>query len=441
MFITKKHLSRRTFFRATGVTLALPFLESMVPAQTPVQRTAANPKTRFGAIYIPHGSIIDKWKPRAAGTDFEMTEILKPLEPYRSQLTIVSNLAHPSAYGGDGSAGVHHARSSAVYLSGVHPESGAKASLGTTVDQMIAQHQGQTTPLPSLELSVESAGLNCGAGLTCAYRNTISWQSSLSPLPMENNPQVVFERLFGDGSSEEKRRARRQQSQSLLDSVLQQVQSLEKDLPSADRTRLDQYMTDVREIERRIQRASSQITSDLNVPRMPVGIPDNFEDHIKLLFDLQVLAWQADITSITTFMMAQELSGAVYPASGIREAFHNLSHHSHVRANMDKLAVLNTYHVTTMRYLIDKLKATPDGDGTLLDHSMILYGSGMGNSNQHDHEDLPIILIGGAGGRLKGGRHFLLPPKTTMSNLLLAILDKFGVQTEKFGDSTGMLQI
>jgi hypothetical protein len=306
---------------------------------------------------------------------------------------------------------------------------------------MIAQHQGQSTPLPSLELSVESAGLNCGAGLTCAYRNTISWQSSLSPLPMENNPQVVFERLFGDGSSEEKRRARRQQSQSLLDSVLQQVQSLEKDLPSADRTRLDQYMTDVREIERRIQRASSQITSDLNVPQMPVGIPDNFEDHIKLLFDLQVLAWQADITSITTFMMAQELSGAVYPASGIREAFHNLSHHSHVRANMDKLAVLNTYHVTTMRYLIDKLKATPDGDGTLLDHSMILYGSGMGNSNQHDHEDLPIILIGGAGGRLKGGRHFLLPPKTTMSNLLLAILDKFGVQTEKFGDSTGMLQI
>jgi hypothetical protein len=441
MFITKKHLSRRTFMRGAGVSLALPFLESMVPAQTPIQRTAATPKSRFGAIYIPHGSVIDKWKPKTAGSNFEMTEILKPLEPYRQQLTIVSNLAHPSAYGGDGSAGVHHARSSAVYLSGVHPESGAQASLGVTADQVIAQRLGQDTPLPSLELSIESAGLNCGAGLTCAYRNTISWQSALSPLPMENNPQVVFERLFGDGSSEEKRRARRQQSQSLLDSVLKQVQSLEKDLPAGDRTRLDQYMTDVREIERRIQRASAQITSDLTVPQMPVGIPDNFEAHIKLMFDLQVLAWQADITRVTTFMMAQELSGAVYPASGVREAFHNLSHHSHVPANMDRLGVLNTYHVTTMRYLIDKLKATPDGDGTLLDHSMVLYGSGMGNSNQHDHEDLPVILIGGASGRLKGGRHLVFPAKTTMSNLLLAMLDKFGIRLEKFGDSTTPLEI
>jgi hypothetical protein len=413
----------------------------MVPAQTPLQRTAATPKSRFGAIYIPHGSVIDKWKPKTAGTNFEMTEILKPLESYRDQLTIVSNLAHPSAYGGDGSAGVHHARSSAVYLSGVHPESGAQASLGITADQVIAQRLGQDTPLPSLELSIESAGLNCGAGLSCAYRNTIAWRSSLSPLPMENNPQVVFERLFGDGASEEKRKARREQSQSLLDSVLKQVQSFEKELPPIDRSRLDEYMTDIREIERRIQRASSQITSDLKVPQMPVGIPDNFEDHIKLMFDLQVLAWQADITRVTTFMMAQELSGAVYPASGIREAFHNLSHHSHVRANMDKLAVLNNYHVTTMRYLIDKLKATPDGDGTLLDHSLVLYGSGMGNSNQHDHEDLPIILIGGASGRLKGGRHHLLPPKTTMSNLLLAVLDRFGARLEKFGDSTSMLEM
>jgi hypothetical protein len=441
MFISKKHLSRRTFIRGAGVTLALPFLESMVPAQTPLQRTAATPKSRFGAIYIPHGSVIGKWKPKTAGSNFEITEILKPLDTYRNQLTIVSNLAHPSAYGGDGSAGVHHARSSAVYLSGVHPESGAQASLGITVDQVIAQRLGQDTPLPSLELSIESAGLNCGAGLTCAYRNTISWQSATSPLPMENNPQVVFERLFGDGSSEEKRRTRRQQSQSLLDSVLKQVQSLEKELPPTDRTRLDQYMTDVREIERRIQRASAQITSDLRVPQMPPGIPDSFEDHIKLMFDLQVLAWQADITRVTTFMMAQELSGAVYPVSGIREAFHNLSHHSHVPANMDKLGVLNTYHVSTMRYLIDKLKATPDGDGTLLDHSMVLYGSGMGNSNQHDHEDLPVILIGGASGRLQGGRHLVFPPKTTMSNLLLAMLDKFGIRLEKFGDSTGMLEI
>jgi hypothetical protein len=306
---------------------------------------------------------------------------------------------------------------------------------------MIAQRQGQDTPLPSLELCIEPAGLNCGAGLTCAYRNTIAWQSSISPLPMENNPQVVFERLFGDGSSEEKRRSRRQQSQSLLDSVLKQVQSLEKELPPGDRARLEDYMTDVREIERRIQRASSQITSDLKVPQMPVGIPENFEDHIKLMFDLQVLAWQADITRVTTMMMSQELSGSVYPASGIREAFHNLSHHSHVPANMDKLAILNTYHVATMSYLIQKLKATPDGDGNMLDHSMILYGSGMGNSNQHDHEDLPVVLLGGASGRLKGGRHLMFPAKTSMSNLLLAMLDKFGIAVEKFGDSSGILEI
>ena len=441
MFITKKHLSRQTFLRGAGAAVALPFLESMVPAQTPLRQTAASPKSRFGAIYIPHGSVIGKWKPKTAGSGFEMTEILKPLEPYRSQMTIVSNLAHPSAYGGDGSAGVHHARSSAVYLSGVHPESGAQASLGITADQVIAQRLGQDTPLPSLELCIEPAGLNCGAGLTCAYRNTIAWQSALSPLPMESNPQVVFERLFGDGSSEEQRRARRQQSRSLLDSVLKQVGSLQNDLPSVDRTRLDQYMTDVREIERRIQRAGAQVTPDLKVPEMPVGIPENFEDHIKLMFDLQVLAWQADITRVTTMMMAQELSGAVYPASGIREAFHNLSHHSHVPANMDKLAVLNTYHVTMMSYLIQKLKATPDGDGNMLDHSMILYGSGMGNSNQHDHEDLPLVLLGGASGRLKGGRHLMFPAKTTMSNLLLAMLDKFGIPVEKFGDSSGILEI
>ena len=441
MFIAKKHLSRRTFLRGAGVTVALPFLESMVPAQTPLRQTAASPKSRFGAIYIPHGSIIGKWKPQAAGTDFEMTDILKPLEAYRSQMTIVSNLAHPSAYGGDGSAGVHHARSSAVYLSGVHPESGAQARLGVTVDQVIAQRQGQDSPLPSLELCIEPAGLNCGAGLTCAYRNTISWQSSTSPLPMENNPQVIFERLFGDGSSEQQRRARRQQSRSLLDSVLNQVGSLEKELPATDRTRLDQYMTDVREIERRIQRAGAQITPDLKVPEMPVGIPDAFEDHLKLMFDLQVLAWQADITRVTTMMMAQELSGAVYPSSGIREAFHNLSHHSHVPANMEKLAILNTYHVTQMKYLIDKLKATPDGDGTLLDHAMVLYGSGMGNSNQHDHEDLPVVLIGGASGQLKGGKHLVFPAKTTMSNLLLAMLEKFGIHLDSFGDSTGMLEI
>jgi Protein of unknown function (DUF1552) len=440
MFITKKSLSRRTFLRGAGVTIALPFLESMIPAQTPL-RTAASPKTRFGAIYIPHGSVIDKWKPKTAGSSFEMTETLKPLEPFRNQMTIVSNLAHPSAYGGDGSAGAHHARSSAVYLSGVHPESGPQASLGITADQVMARRLGQDTPLPSLELCIEPAGLNCGAGLTCAYRNTIAWQSPTSPLPMENNPQVVFERLFGDGSSDEQRRARRQQSRSLLDSVLKQVGGLEKDLPPVDRDRLDQYMTDIREIERRIQRAGASITSDLKVPGMPAGIPDNFEDHIKLMFDLQVLAYQAEITRISTMMYARDTSGATYPGSGVRDGFHTASHHSNARARMDSFALINRYHVQMLGYFLEKLRTTPDGDGNLLDHSVVLYGSSMSNGNQHDHDPLPVILAGGAAGQLEGGRHMQYAPHTPMSNLLVSMLNKLGIDAAAHGDSTGRLEI
>lgn len=439
-FITRKHLSRRTFLTGAGVTIALPFLESMVPAATPLRQTAANAKTRFGAIYFPHGATMDKWTPEGEGASFEFSEILQPLKPYRDRINVISDLSHPQAYGG-GSATSNHTRSAAAYLSGANAKSGTQAYLGITVDQLAAQKIGQDTAMPSLELGIEDPSLSCGDGLSCAYRDTISWQGPTSPLPMQNNPQVVFERLFGDGSTDAERRARRGQSLSLIDSVMGEVNSLQKKLPANDRSRVDQYLNDVREIERRIEKAGQQVSADLKVPPAPAGIPKDFEEHIKLLYDLWVLAWQADLTRITTLLMAKELSNAVYAKSGIRDAFHILSHHSNLRENMDKFAVLNRYHVTIFTYLLEKLKATPDGDGSLLDHSMVLYGSAMADGNQHNHAPLPIILAGAASGRLKGGRHIRNPKDTTMSNLLLAILDKLEIQKESFGDSTGMMAI
>ena len=440
MFISKMHLSRRTFLRGVGVSIALPFLESMVPAGTALAQTAATGKTRFGAIYFPHGATMDKWTPSADGSSFDLSEILQPLAPFRKQVNIISDLSHPQAYGG-GSATSNHNRSAATFLSGAHAEAGPKAHLGVTMDQVAAQHIGQDTPLPSLELMIEEATLSCGDGLSCAYRDTISWQNANAPLPMENNPQVVFEKLFGDGNTDAERRARREQAVSLLDSVVSEVSSLQKKLPAVDRSRLDQYLGDIREVERRIQKASKEASTELSLPTLPTGVPKDVETHIKLMFDLQVLAWQANITRVTTLLMAKELSNAVYPKSGVRDAFHILSHHSNLRENMDRFAVLNRYHVTLFTYLLEKLQSIPDGDGTLLDHSMVLYGSAMSDGNQHNHGPLPVILAGGASGALKGGRHIRNPKDTTMSNLLLALLDKLTIPTDKFGDSTGMLQI
>ena len=439
-FITKKHLPRRTFLRGVGVSVALPLLDSMLPAQTALSKTAAAAKPRLGCIYVPHGATMYKWTPEKDGTDFELPEILAPLEKVRDRVTIVSNLAHPAAGGIGSDAGADHARSAAVFLSGVHPEK-ESVHVGTTLDQVVAQKIGQDTPLPSLEMSIEDVALSCGSGYACAYSNTISWKTATIPLPMENNPQVIFEKLFGDGSNNAERAARKQERRSLLDSVTQEVASLQKQLPPSDRTKLNEYLDDVREIERRIQRAEQQVPADLKVPPSPVGIPEAFDDHFKIMFDLQVLAFKADITRVATMMYARDTSGAVYPQSGVRDGFHVASHHSNVRANMDKYALINRYHVQLLAYFLEKLRATPDGDGNLLDHSMILYGSSMSNGNQHDHDPLPVLLAGAASGQLKGGRHITYAPHTPMSNLLLSILDKFGVRQDKFGDSTGPLEV
>jgi Protein of unknown function (DUF1552) len=444
MFISKKHLSRRTFLRGTGVSLALPFLESMLPAQTPLARTAANPKSRLSCIYIPHGATMDHWTPATEGTGFEFTEILKPLEPYRDYVNVISGLCHPQAGptdGEDSGGALDHNRAVAVFLTGAHPKKGAQSQVGVSLDQLIAEKAGQDTPLPSIELSIEESSLGSDTGFSGAYRNTIAWKSPTVPLPMENSPQVVFERLFGDGSTDAQRRARREQSISLLDSVMSQVAGLQKELPAADRARLSDYLEEVREIERRIQKAAKQTKSDVAVPEAPVGIPDDFEEHLKLMFDLQVLAWQAEITRVSTLLYSHETSGTVYPKSGVRDGFHNASHHSNNRKNMDQFAVLNKYHVGTLTYFFDKLKATPDGDGTLLDHSLVMYGSTLSDGNEHNHDPLPVFTVGGAGGRVKGGRHLRVAPHTPMSNLLLAIVDKFGIPQQKFGDSTGMVQL
>jgi hypothetical protein len=439
-FLTGRHVSRRAMLRGAGAAVALPLLESMVPAG--VARAAnAEPRLRFAAIYVPHGAVMSRWTPAQEGVDFVFTDILKPLEPFRDSLNIVSGLTLPLAYGQDASAGANHTRSSAVFLTGAAPGVGAEARLGTSVDQVAARHLGQGSPLPSLELSIEDGSLSCGAGLSCAYRNTIAWQSPTSPLPMENNPQVIFERLFGDGSTDEERSARRAEARSLLDSVMGETQALNRKLPSADRVRLDRYLTDVREVERRIALADKAIPTGLKLPDAPSGIPDDFDVHVKLMLDLQVLSWQADITRISTLMFAQEVSNAVFAASGVREPFHNLSHHSNVAENIAKLAQLNQYHASLFAYVLKKLRESPDGEGNLLDHSVLLYGSGMSNSNQHDHRPLPIVVAGAAGGRLKGGRHIRADAETPLSNLQLALLQKLGVPAESFGDSTGTVAI
>jgi len=444
MFIAKKHLSRRTLLRGAGAAIALPLLDSMVPAGTALAQTAARPKSRLACIYIPHGATMDKWTPADTGKAFQLSESLAPLAPFRDRVSIVSNLAHApvAPWSGEDTGGAeNHVRAAAVFLSGAHPVKGDRAYVGPTVDQLAAAHVGQDTPLPSIELSIEELGLNCDANFTCAYRNTLSWKNATLPLPMENNPQVAFERLFGDGSTDAERAARRAEARSLLDSVIDQVGSLNADLPVADRSRLADYLDEVREVERRVLQVDSRLSSGVALPEAPVGVPDNFEAHLNAMFDLQVLAFKTEITRIATLMIARENSNAIYPKSGVREGFHNASHHSNERKNMDQFAVINRYHVQALTYFLAKLKETPDGDGTLLDNSLVLYGSSLSDGNEHNFDPLPVLLMGGAAGKLEGGRHLAYAPHTPMSNLLLAMLHKLDVPAESIGDSTEPLEI
>jgi len=444
-FITKKHLSRRTFVRGMGVTMALPFLESMVPAQTPLAKTAAKPQIRLGLCFMPHGAVLANWTPAEEGA-LKLSPILAPLEAYKDQVVVVSNLAHAMAGPqGPGDNGGDHTRCPAVFLNGVHPRrtDGADILAGVTIDQMAAGKIGQDTLLPSLELAIEDySGLvgSCDVGFSCTYMNTISWRTPTTPMPMEINPRVVFDRMFGDGATPEQRMQRIERQRSILDAVNEQIRRLQGGLGPGDRSRVTEYMDTVREIERRIQISEKQNSNtNLDVPKTPAGIPDDYIEHTKLMFDLMAIAFQADITRVSTFMMAREVSYRTFPKLGISESFHPASHHQNLPARLEALTRINAHHVQLFSHVLERLKSTPDGDGNLLDHTLLLYGSAMSNSNVHNHGPLPVLVAGGANGRLKGGRHVKYPENTPMSNLLMSILDKAGIPQASVGDSTGML--
>ncbi len=439
MFITKTHLPRRTFLRGLGVTLALPLLDAMLPAQTLLKKTAAAGSPRMGFVYVPHGAIMDKWTPAAEGTGFEFSPILQPLEPYRDRLNIVSGLGNRAA---DSTA--VHSLSPTTWLSGVRPKptQGVDAYAGITADQIAAQHIGQDTPLPSIELATEdhSALLGaCDRDYGCIYMNTLSWRTHTTPMPMEINPRKAFERMFGQGGTAAERALRSQQDRSILDEITAEAGALKLKLGPRDQATLSDYLESVREIERRIQRANFDASSSLELPIEPVGIPYNFEEHINIMYDMLVLAYQANITRVFTYMVAREESNKTYPQVGVHDGHHATSHHQNLPEKIEKLVKIQSYHATLFARFLGKLKSTPDGDGNLLDNSIILFGSNMSNSNLHNHFPLPNLVAGGACGKLQGGRHLRYDDHTPIANLLLTLLEKGGMPMDSLGDSTGDL--
>ncbi len=445
MFITKKHMSRRTLLRGAGTALALPLLDAMVPAASAQAQTAASPKPRFVGCFVPHGMAPGAyWVPAKEGAlDPVFPFNWKPLEPFRNSTLIMSGLHSRSSEPPPGATGADH-WVAAAFLCANKPKktAGADVYAGTTIDQIIAQKIGRENLMPSMQLAVEDPGANssnCGEGYSCAYTNTISWATPTDPLPMELNPQVVFERMFGDGSTAELRAKRRKRDGSILDSLGGTLSRLRNESSPADRMRIDNYTDNVREIERRLQiamKASAVAPPEMEVP---VGVPQTFDEHIKLQFDLLALAFQADITRVGTLLFARDLTGRTYPESEAPTAgFHGASHHGEDPKRIAELSKINQYHVKMLAHLIDRLSKTPDGDGTLLDHSLVLYGSNMGNSNQHVHYDVPHVLVGGLNGKLKGGRHIAFPTRTIPTgNLLLTLLDMYGIHQDSIGDSTG----
>ena len=446
MFISKKHIGRRTVLRGAGAALALPLLEAMVPAATALAQTAASRKPRFVGCFVPHGMAPGYWVPEQEGAlGAELPYNWKPLEPFRDHTVILSGLHSRSAEPPPGVTGADH-WVAAAFLCANKPKKTAGADVynGTTIDQIIAQKIGRENLMPSMQLAVEDPGANssnCGEGYSCTYTNTISWASPTQPLPMELNPQVIFERMFGDGSTAEQRAARRKRDQSILDSLNGTVARLRSEVSAADRQRLDEYTQNVREIERRLQiamKASTVAPENLSVP---VGVPQSFDEHIKLQFDLLALAFQADITRVGTLLFARDLTGRTYPECEAPTAgFHGVSHHGEDPRRIAELSKINQYHVKMLAHLVERLAKVQDGDGTLLDQSLVLYGSNMGNSNQHVHYDVPHVLVGGLNGKLKGGRHLAYPTKAVPTgNLLLSALDMYDIHQDSIGDSEGRL--
>ena len=442
MFVAKKHIARRTFLRGAGVTLALPLLESMVPAFTPSRLTAAAPVRRFVGIWHPHGAAPGYWSPLQEGKNFEFSYITKPLEPFRNRVVLISGLDMPEAMATTEEPGGDHARG-AVLLSGARPRRNAVSPfLGITIDQHIARKYGQETILSSLQLGVEDAGNygNCNWGYSCAYTNSISWSSPTAPLPTQVNPRVVFERLFGDGASPEERLRDRQRNASILDAVVGQLSAFKTSLGAGDKARVDTYVDTIRELERRIRIAMDNAVKEPDGD-VPFGLPQNRHEHFRLMYDLMALALEGDITRSITFMLGRDLSGASFPESGFTGGWHGTSHHGDKPENIANYAKVNRYHVQNLAYFCDKLSKIPDGDGTVLDHVLIYKGSNMGNSHRHAHEKVPVILVGGIDGTFKGNRHLAFPDNTQRtSNMLLSLMHLYGIEMDKIGTSTGRLQ-
>jgi len=436
MILTKKFMPRRTFLRGMGATLALPLLEAMVPAATPLTRTAANPLRRLGFVFMPMGCDQSRWTPAGGAKLDQLSPILSPLEPVKEHVTVITNLELQNAYPGS------HATSNSAFLSAAKAKltESSDYRLGTTVDQIAAQQIGQETQLPSLELAMDllqTVG-QCDNGYACVYQNNLSWSSPTTPLPAEAHPRIVFESLFGEGGSIADRRAALRKRASLLDWFNEDLARLNRELGPGDRARVTQYLDTVREVERRIQRAEADAANN-PLPDLdrPVGVPAAYADHARLMFDLQVLALQGDVTRVITFQLARETSNRTYPEIGVPDPHHPLSHHGNDPAKIARMSKINQFHVSLFAEFLAKLKATPEGNGTLLDHSLYLYGSGMGNPNVHDHTNLPILVAGGAAGGMKGGRHIKYDQATPLANLYLTMLDKVGVHLDSFADSKG----
>jgi hypothetical protein len=444
MFITKKHLPRRTFLRGAGVTFALPLLDAMLPAATALGQTAAATVKRFVGIWHPHGAAPGYWSPVQEGRDFEFSFITKPLEPFRDRTVLISGLDSTAAFSTPEEPGGNHARG-AVFLSGVRPRRDAVSPyLGVTIDQLIAQKYGRDTLLSSIQLGIEDASHNsgnCNWGYSCAYTNSVSWVDAETPLPTEINPRMAFERMFGDGSSPAERRLGRLQTASVLDSVTHELPGFKRDLGPGDQARLDDYLENVREIERRIRNAVTNPAADVSVD-VPFGIPESKSVHFKIMYDLMALAFQADITRVATLMLGRDLSGTNFPESGYEGGWHGTSHHGDIPANKANYAKVNRYHVEHLAYFCDRLRKTPDGDGNLLDHVLIYKSSNMGNSHRHAHEKVPTILVGGIDGTFAGNRHVVYPDNTQRcADLLLTILHLYGIEQPSIGESKGLLEL
>ena len=442
MIAMKKQLPRRTFLRGLGVTMALPLLDGMVPAFA----AAPGPVRRFGAVYVPNGMNMLTFTPAAEGSAFELTPTLRPLAPVRDRLLVLTGMSQKEADPAPGEGTGDHSRSSAAFLTGVHAKKteGADIRAGISVDQLIARELAKDTQLTSLELALEQNDIagGCEDGYSCAYSGTIAWRGPTTPLPMEADPRAIFERLFGasDSTDRQARLERIKEERSMLDAVATELARLQRTLGHGDRAKVDEYLESVRDIERRIQLAEQQNDRELPTVLRPGGIPGTFGEHARLMYDLMLLAYQCDLTRVCTFMIGREKSSRTFPEVGVPESHHPVSHHQNRPEMLEKLTKINALHISQFAYFLEKMKATRDGDGSLLDNAMLLYGAGMSNSDAHLHHDLPIVLVGGGGGAIKGGRHLKLKPGTPLSNLHLTLLDKMGMATERFGDSNGAIE-